>query len=234
MRTKRICRTKSRRTSPKPSGTSPPKVDRQPANRPQLESCHAMTQLGATHSEKLLYTARVRATGGREHGVARSSDGQLDVRLSTPGDAGSGTNPEQLLAAGWSACFESALDLGRAGAIDAAAARGRHRGGPCLARRHGFELLVSPATRVRRYGELAVHDRLYWDWACHRRLRPSDFAPLTSIAPPDQRARLRAMGLGGSGLSRSFVHDRRCRVHGYTAREHGRHGDHPGPRAAIP
>jgi lipoyl-dependent peroxiredoxin len=70
-----------------------------------------MTRLGATHSEKMLYTARVRATGGREHGVARSSDGQLDVRLSTPGDAGSGTNPEQLLAAGWSACFESALGL---------------------------------------------------------------------------------------------------------------------------
>ena len=112
-RTKRICRTKSRRTSPKPSGTSPPKVDRQPANRPQLESCHAMTRLWATHSEKLSQTARVRATGGREHGVARSSDGQLDVRLSTPGDAGSGTNPEQLLAAGWSACFESALDLRR-------------------------------------------------------------------------------------------------------------------------
>jgi pyruvate/2-oxoglutarate dehydrogenase complex dihydrolipoamide dehydrogenase (E3) component len=32
--------------------------------------------------------------------------------------------------------------------------------------------------RVRRYGELAVRDRLYWDWACHRRLRPSDLAPL--------------------------------------------------------
>ena len=32
--------------------------------------------------------------------------------------------------------------------------------------------------RVRRYGELPVHDRLYWDWACHRRLRPSDLAPL--------------------------------------------------------
>jgi dihydrolipoamide dehydrogenase len=32
--------------------------------------------------------------------------------------------------------------------------------------------------RVRRYGELAVHDRLYWDWACHQRLRPSNLAPL--------------------------------------------------------
>ena len=98
-----------------------------------------------------------------------------------------------------------------------------------------FELLVSPATRVRRYGELAVRDRLYWDCACHRRLRPSDLAPLDrALLRRNQRARLRAMGLGGSGLSRSLVHDRRCRVHGYTAREHCRHGDHPGPRAAIP
>jgi Ohr subfamily peroxiredoxin len=74
-----------------------------------------MTQLdkgGAqTHSEKLLYTAKVRTAGGRDHGMARSSDGYLDVRLSTPGAGGSGTNPEQLLAAGWSACFESAMGL---------------------------------------------------------------------------------------------------------------------------
>ena len=62
-------------------------------------------------SEKLLYTAKVRTVGGRDHGVARSSDGHLDVRMSTPGTAGMGTNPEQLLAAGWSACFESAMGL---------------------------------------------------------------------------------------------------------------------------
>ena len=37
------------------------------------------------HSEKLLYTAKIHTTGGRDHGVARSSDGRLDVRLSTPG-----------------------------------------------------------------------------------------------------------------------------------------------------
>jgi Ohr subfamily peroxiredoxin len=61
--------------------------------------------------EKLLYTARTRATGGREKGVARSSDGRLDLRLSVPGGPGTGTNPEQLLAAGWSACFESAMAL---------------------------------------------------------------------------------------------------------------------------
>jgi Ohr subfamily peroxiredoxin len=64
-----------------------------------------------THPEKVLYTAKVHTTGGRDHGAARSSDGQLDVRLSTPGTGGSGTNPEQLLAAGWSACFESAMGV---------------------------------------------------------------------------------------------------------------------------
>ena len=65
----------------------------------------------ATEGEKLLYTAKAHTTGGRENGVSRSSDGRLDVKLSTPGAAGNGTNPEQLLAAGWSACFESAIGL---------------------------------------------------------------------------------------------------------------------------
>jgi osmotically inducible protein OsmC len=64
-----------------------------------------------TKSEKLLYTARTRTTGGREDGVSRSSDGRLDVKLSPPGAAGIGTNPEQLFAAGWSACFEGAIEI---------------------------------------------------------------------------------------------------------------------------
>jgi osmotically inducible protein OsmC len=60
---------------------------------------------------KVVYTAKTTTTGGRENGAARSSDGLLDIRLSTPGSARIGTNPEQLLAAGWSACFESAIAL---------------------------------------------------------------------------------------------------------------------------
>jgi lipoyl-dependent peroxiredoxin len=60
---------------------------------------------------KVVYTARARTTGGRDNGVSRSSDGRLDIRLSTPGSARIGTNPEQLFAAGWSACFESAIAL---------------------------------------------------------------------------------------------------------------------------
>ena len=57
---------------------------------------------------KILYTGKTRTTGGRS-GSARSSDGRLDIRLSAPGTNGPGTNPEQLLGAGWSACFLSAI-----------------------------------------------------------------------------------------------------------------------------
>jgi lipoyl-dependent peroxiredoxin len=60
---------------------------------------------------QVLYTAKTYTTGGRENGLSRSSDGRLDIRLSTPGSARIGTNPEQLFAAGWSACFESAIAL---------------------------------------------------------------------------------------------------------------------------
>ena len=60
--------------------------------------------------EKVLYTANAHTTGGRD-GASRTSDGRLDVKLSTPGGAAGGTNPEQLFAAGWSACFMSAIGL---------------------------------------------------------------------------------------------------------------------------
>jgi lipoyl-dependent peroxiredoxin len=64
--------------------------------------------MATTTGAKVLYTAKAHTTGGRE-GHSRSSDGRLDVKLSTPGSSGDGTNPEQLFAAGWSACFESAM-----------------------------------------------------------------------------------------------------------------------------
>jgi Ohr subfamily peroxiredoxin len=71
----------------------------------QLEKETDMSQL-----DKVLYTAKIHTTGGRD-GAARSPDGRLDVKLSSPGTAGGGTNPEQLFAAGWSACFMSAMGL---------------------------------------------------------------------------------------------------------------------------
>ncbi len=63
-----------------------------------------------SQSGKVIYTAKAHTTGGRE-GASRTSDGRLDVKLSTPGAAGTGTNPEQLFAVGWSACFQSAIFL---------------------------------------------------------------------------------------------------------------------------
>lgn len=64
--------------------------------------------------QSVAYTAKATATGGRE-GSAKSDDGRLDVALSTPkglgGDDGQGTNPEQLFAAGYAACFIGALKL---------------------------------------------------------------------------------------------------------------------------
>ena len=69
------------------------------------------TMTTMTKLEKVLYTAKTHTTGGRENGESRSSDGRLNIRLSTPGTPGTGTNPEQLFAAGWSACFEGAMGL---------------------------------------------------------------------------------------------------------------------------
>ena len=60
------------------------------------------------HIDKVLYTGQTHTIGGRD-GSARSSDGRLDIRLSPPGSTGAGTNPEQLFAAGWSACFIGAM-----------------------------------------------------------------------------------------------------------------------------
>ena len=58
--------------------------------------------------EKVLYTAKAHTTGGRD-GVSRTDDGRLDIKLSSPGTSGTGTNPEQLFAAGYAACFIGAL-----------------------------------------------------------------------------------------------------------------------------
>lgn len=61
---------------------------------------------------KVLYTAQAHVVGGRAHGHATSPDGQIDLQLRPPqelGGDGAGTNPEQLFAAGYAACFEGAL-----------------------------------------------------------------------------------------------------------------------------
>ena len=61
-----------------------------------------------TQLEKVLYTAKAHTTGGRD-GHSKTDDGRLEVTLSSPGTSGTGTNPEQLFAAGYSACFIGAI-----------------------------------------------------------------------------------------------------------------------------
>jgi osmotically inducible protein OsmC len=91
-------------------------IDRRWRNEKQEQQQESsMTQLEKAHTTakdgKVVYTARTHTSGGRENGISRSSDGRLDVKLSLPGSVRIGTNPEQLFAAGWSACFESAVGL---------------------------------------------------------------------------------------------------------------------------
>jgi osmotically inducible protein OsmC len=76
-----------------------------------METTKTPERITATQPAKLLYTARAHTTGGREGGASRTSDGRLDVKFSIPGGPGNGTNPEQLFAVGWSACFLSAMKL---------------------------------------------------------------------------------------------------------------------------
>ena len=67
--------------------------------------------MAITQIEKVLYTAKTHTMGGRDGGSSRTSDGRLEVKLSVPGTSGAGTNPEQLFAAAWSACFLSAVKI---------------------------------------------------------------------------------------------------------------------------
>lgn len=64
-----------------------------------------------TRIDNVLYTGRTHTAGAGRDGTARSDDGRLDIQLSSPGSAGKGTNPEQLLGAGWSACFLGAIRI---------------------------------------------------------------------------------------------------------------------------
>lgn len=67
--------------------------------------------MSITQIDKVIYTAKAHTIGGRDGGSSRTSDGALDVKLAVPGGHGVGTNPEQLLAVGWSSCFLSAIKI---------------------------------------------------------------------------------------------------------------------------
>ena len=63
------------------------------------------------HLQKVLYTGKTHTSAGGRDGTAHSNDGRLDIALTSPGKPGNGTNPEQLFAAGWSACFIGAIQI---------------------------------------------------------------------------------------------------------------------------
>src|ERR1700676_2941320 len=111
-------------------------------------SPHWKKEPAMTPIDKVLYTAKTHTTGGRD-GASRTSDGRPEVKLSTPGTAGNGTNPEQLFAAGWSACFMSAIGLAASQqkvalppdrAIDAEVDLGTNEGGSLLRARLNVSL----------------------------------------------------------------------------------------------
>jgi lipoyl-dependent peroxiredoxin len=119
-----------------------------------------------TKLEKVLYTAKVHTTGGRDGGASRTDDGRLQVTLSQPGTTGTGTNPEQLFAAGWSACFLSATKLIAAKkrialpaevAIDAEVDLGMTHGGFVLAARLNVNLPGMDQDTAQSLVEAASH-----------------------------------------------------------------------------
>ncbi len=116
-----------------------------------------------TPMEKVLYTAKAHTTGGRD-GAGRSSDGRLDVKLSSPGAAGNGTNPEQMFAVGWSACFLGALGVVAAKqkvtlpadrAVDAEVDLGTNAGGYLIRARLNVSLPGIPRDVARALVEAA-------------------------------------------------------------------------------
>ena len=96
---------------------------------------------------RVLYTAEATVTGGRAAGHGRTSDGVLDVQLRTPeelGGEGGGTNPEQLFAVGYAACFESALGVvGRRERVDVGDASIDSRVSLIPTEERGFNLAVA-------------------------------------------------------------------------------------------
>jgi Ohr subfamily peroxiredoxin len=119
-----------------------------------------------TKIEKVLYTAKAHTIGGREGGSSRTDDGRLQVMLTVPGTPGNGTNPEQLFAAGWSACFLSAtkviagkkkIALPADTAIDAEVDLGTNQGGFALAARLNVSLPGMEQETAQSLVEAASH-----------------------------------------------------------------------------
>ena len=111
---------------------------------------------------KILYTARAHVTGGRD-GHGRTSDGELEVDLRMPkemGGSGGGTNPEELFAGGYAACFESALNVvARRSRIDAGEVTIDSAVSLLPTGDGGFKPPVPPSTRSRPRRSRLLHRR---------------------------------------------------------------------------
>jgi lipoyl-dependent peroxiredoxin len=81
----------------------------QPKRNLNMNTMQISEEGTTTQPAKLLYSAKTRTTGGREGGASLTPDGRLDVKFSLPTGPDDGTNPEQLLVAGWSGCFLSEI-----------------------------------------------------------------------------------------------------------------------------
>jgi lipoyl-dependent peroxiredoxin len=128
-----------------------------------------------TPIEKVLYTAKAHTTGGRDGGASRTSDGRLEVKLSVPGGPGNGTNPEQLFAVGWSACFLSAIKIVAARmkvklppevAVDPEVDLGMANGGYQLQARLNVSLPGIPREQAQRIVD-AAHQECPYSKATH-------------------------------------------------------------------
>jgi lipoyl-dependent peroxiredoxin len=86
-------------------------VASQSSNQADSNTINISDSIAMAPPGKVVYTAMQHTTGGRDGGSSTSSDGRLDIKLSIPGMPGNGTNPEQLFAAGWSACFIGAMKI---------------------------------------------------------------------------------------------------------------------------
>ena len=78
---------------------------------PDMNATQMNEETNIAEPKKVVYTAKTHTIGGRDGGASRTSDGRLDVKLAIPGSTGAGTNPEQLFAMGWSACFLSSMKI---------------------------------------------------------------------------------------------------------------------------
>src|SRR3954464_12374629 len=115
-------------------------------------------------TSKVIYTAKAHVTGGRANGHGQTDDGALDVQLRTPvemGGDGGGTNPEQLFAVGYAACFEGAIGVvGRRERLEVGDVAIASSGSLTPAEERGFRLGVTLDVTLPQVADEALAERI--------------------------------------------------------------------------